>query len=258
MHIITAFSNDVENRWYLPLNTVDFYEFKFTKTIPVGTLVYSKIPQKTITDNKVIAFVNIPDLDRKNKKYRLTDDIHAELVLYSGSLDNPKELLVKYSNLIEKFSRNLTSFKEHVLYKKFIPYGDRRFPRLVKLQKAEEYDAVILNYGRMDRIYTKISQTSKDIFEKSTIKNGRAYEKETASRFANIMAKIANSDLTSIDPINLEYALDKSQCFPVNSFKVNWEDLFINTIPQAKEDYNKIQYLLSKEWVQECLNFIQN
>lgn len=241
--------------YYTVVDPADFYEWKFSGTIPQGTRFTKRMPPtSSFTTGQIIAVSRInSNLKEEDGVFRTTDDISADIHLHAGSVLSPSDVAKKYIDMINTFQKEVDSFKERVLLEKYALMGTDP----VCLYKFEDKGnvAVLYNYGPLSEARKKLSVAQKYLMNEAMKKKGRSYELEDFRRFENFLTLIDNKNIPVSYSV-IDNAIRLAGIKPEKEESINWTKCYIKLSEEGKSNYNKIQALSEMKWLKHAVNLM--
>jgi hypothetical protein len=234
----------------------EYYEWLYTGSIPSGTVFTRHVPKsETPTENMLIVSARIPQRSLKKVElgFRLAEDAKTDTSIVAGELKTPSEVVDSFSELIDKFDRDLNRFKESCSVRRYI-MAESKEPHLYRIKECQNDGIVLENLGTSEELDVKMGELKKEFDEKAATKEGRAFETEDSRRFENAITKLKASDLP-LDDADIDFIVSKSGIIPTNTRLLAWRDCFLEMSKEATELEDKIRAFSSLEWVRNLAHF---
>lgn len=245
--------------FYTAVDPADFYEWKFSSSIPKGTIFTSYLPESdTFTKGYIIASIR-PDnsfLSSKGEgEFELNQDSPLDVNVLIGSMDSPAEVLNKVIKIKEKFAKDFNAFKNTCLSQKYVLH-DKNPIHLYKLEKEDEDSVKVTDYGSLTDIHQELNKIKNSIAIETFQKKGRAHEMEISRRIENIVLLLNNKNMP-VDPVKIDYVFKIAKLKPIKHYTSNWNDCYMQLSDEGEKNQAKIAGLSSLKWVQAGLQLIQ-
>ena len=237
--------------YYLVVDPVKFYEYKFSQSIPKGIKLFRLLPPThLITDNVIVASAVMPD-ELLNKQsdgaYELTQDVQDTIKLCFCLASSPQEIIAKYDDMSNNLARQIGHFK-HEIHKKSFLISMSDEPSLLKINNTSDDFVNLVNYGPVEQVFEKLSEKHESLALDSRYRRGKGYEMAEFGRYDNIMMFMRDNSLP-IDSVKLQFLLSSAKVTPINSFKLSWKDCFLKVSPENKTLDDQLNKFNSLAWV---------
>ncbi len=241
--------------YYTVVDPADFYEWKFSGTIPKGTRFTKRMPpSESFTTGQMVAASRINShLKEDNGIFQTTEDVKSDIHLHAGNVLSPSDVAKKYIDMVHQFQKEVESFKERVLIEKYAVMGHD--PACLYKFEDRGDTAVLYNFGPLSEARKKFSVVQKSLMADAMKKKGRSYELENFRRFENFLTLIDNKEV----PVNysvIDNAIKLSGIKPEKEDKLSWTSCYIKLSEEAKTNYEKIQTLSSIKWLKHAVNLM--
>jgi hypothetical protein len=250
-HVIESQDTD---SYYATVSPEQFYELRFTQTIPKHTVVSKRLPSSRIyNENGIMVSVAMPknSLMKTKAGMKVREDTKSEVVLLAGAIISPKELIEKYKRLTKSFESGLDSFKRKSNINDFLPQVSNK-SMVYKIGSFDDNEVELLNFGEVDEVYEKLSIAQINISSSSKIRTGRAYEMSDAMKFEDIMST-ARQNNVPFDTTKFQFLVQKAGLKPNNNKKISWCECYMEICPDAKALHERISKFNDLQWVRHTL-----
>lgn len=244
--------NNSGKLFYTAVDPADFYEWKVVGQIPKGTRFSLTLPPSEIfTKGQIVASADLPPESIKliaNQMFELTADVSAEVNFQVGAVLSPIELLNKFHQMKDKFSKDTNHFRTVSLAQTFVIN-----PLNKKVYKVTESSgrAAIDEYETFDHILKQLTAARRALTQDSMKKKGRAYELEQLRRFESAFVRINNKD-TIVEPKDVAEAFRLANITPERTLILSWQDYYTLLSSEAKERLERIATMSSLTWIKEA------
>jgi len=245
------------NSYYSVVSPIRFYEWRYTGVIPKGTKCSKRLPPSDIiayNDEKLVVSIiaNSDQLKPQEGNFILAEDIRSPVVLKIGQLQNPREILQRYGNLLDEFRRKFEDFKTTASTQEYL-ISRHDNPQLYRISSQDNDEVKIENFGSIRDISKNITELRKILSQQSQQKKGRAYEIADLRKVENIYTYIGNVGIP-IDPTRFQLLIRKSNIKPQTARYISWRDCYFELNPEAKEMDNRINHFQSFSWAKAALS----
>lgn len=242
--------------YYSAIDPADFYEWKFSQTIPKGARFTKHIPPSQVfAEGLVIVSADISSQNLKSvdpNTYKVKESTPGDINLVVGSVLSPSELIEKYKNLKEMYSKNLNMFRESLSSQKYTIDVDNKLCRIADANGQAHID----KFDTLPEIQKKLTAARRVLTEKSRNRTGRAYELEALRRFEHAFVLSNNKGLT-VHPDQIDYLLRVAEVEPSETYKIPWSECFVKMSKDARTDHERIKTLDSMQWIQEAMAIVK-
>ncbi len=242
--------------YYTVVHPVDFYEWRFTGTIPKGTKFYGKLPRtEVIADGLIIASANLSsdNLESLNRGYKLKSDFSGPISIKVGQLSSPKEVMSKYQDIDDRISRHVDDFKTNIAIRQFVVSRTDN-PHLYKVTNQTNEELELLSYGPLEDVLEKVSVVHSALAFDSSQKKGRSHEMADFIRYDNIMNFVKDSSLP-VDCPKMQYLIDKANIEPVKTRRLSCRECLLETSPDYRSLQKTLDRFNSMQWVKFTLQY---
>jgi len=239
--------------YYTAITPEEYYEWKFTETIPKGTLLSRDLPSSHIF-NKGLVVVStasqVPDdcLVKSKKDMRLIKDTRAEILFNVGQILSPKELIDKHERLSDKFRANLHSFQLHLINKKYITGGSKKH-NLYRLADHNDTSVSMASFGELTEVLERLAVVQVKLGDAANTKSGRAYEMADSMRFDKIMNLLRQRHMPT-DSVSMDFLLRTANIKSTHTKDISWSDCFTEISPEALSLKDRLDGFRNLKWVQ--------
>lgn len=252
LNITTAY----DDSYYTAVDPGDFYEWRFTQSIPKGTIFTKKLPPTEIfTKGFIIATARIPSgfLNKSDFGFETNNAVATEIMLQAGQVQSPMELIQRYYDIQQKFAVGLDRFKKASSSRMYFISDDD----LYKIGSTDVNTVEAINYGKISEIIEQLKLVQNNLRTESLKKHGRSHEMERVRRFENAMTFIENNGIT-VDSSKIDLLLNMSKASAQNRTKLSWELCYTKLVPEGKQNMEMIKRYQSLGWVKATLDMLQN
>ncbi len=242
--------------YYTTIDPLDFYEWRFTQTIPKGSIFTSYLPPSDIfTEGKIIASAVLPQSTLKKSDsggHETTCDVGADVVLKVGCMPSPEELLTKYSDTKKELETGLDRFKEGALTRRYLTSQTKK-PHLCRIDAFDDNSVTLHNFGVVNDLVEKFMTLRQALIDDAMDKHGRAHEMEEFRRYDNAITFINNKDIY-VDASKMDRLLHSSGVKSKISKTIPWKECYLEMSPGAQLLSARLKQFDSKKWVQATFN----
>ena len=242
--------------FYTIVDPYEFYEWRYTGTIPAGT-EFSKYlpPTDIISTGKVVACAKVNEnlLQKKGYYLELQRPISGSPTIRIGQIPSAKELKSRFDNMYEKFKIALSQFVSECKISRFYTTADSV---LHKISYADQSSSYIEDFGKMKDIMKTIEAKREELKKISDIKNGRAHEMVEFVKYSQALAFINSLHLQG-NSDKMNYLISVAGVSPAMQRRVSWKDCYLEFSPIAKGNYDIIVSAGKKTWMQSSSNLKQ-
>lgn len=242
------------NAYYVAVDPGEFYEWRYTGTIPKGTIFTKRLPRSDIfTEGFVVASSVIPPSSLKSKRqgFELVSDVNANINLEIGQIQSPQEILAKHKELINKFNITIHDFRKSAETRTFF-VSSSDDPHLYRIIGSDEETAQLENYGPIEDILSKLKTVRIALNNHSLKRDGRAHEMEDFRRFENAMTIIENGNYP-IDKSVMETLIRIADLKPIQTCSSSWEECCVELSRDAYAVKNLLNRYHSLRWIRDSL-----
>jgi hypothetical protein len=257
MWLKKAFKNPQQDpcTYYVAIDPVLFYEYKFANKIPKGSLLSKQMPPISVLDNQVIASVNIhPSMVKvSNKGYETSEDTECELSFVVGQAQSPMDILDKYNSEKKLLTDKFDEFKQAAMINKFV-ISSGEVPRLYEIKQSRGQEVYVKDFGTIKDVLSQFKISSLKLQKDSLRKKGRAYELTNATKMNKVFSMMTNK--MPIDSSEMDFMITVSEIQPVHEKILPWSDLFYSVDLPAKAIYEKMAKFESLQWVKATQQYL--
>lgn len=252
----TTVNNDPE-AYFATISPVEFYEWRFHNAVPKGARLYRKMPRSdAFTENQVIvsAKLDSQSLVEKEGSYEVTKSTPASVYLTVGQVSSPLEIVKKFAQLKDEFSRSLREFKKSTATQKYFTsiIDD---PQLYRVAESNDETVTLQLLGTVEEVREKLAETLKALGGRTSERKWRAHEMETYRRFENYMTVLENPAVP-IDASKMEFLLTTAQIKPIQKRTLPWEQCFLEISADAVDLQTKLNLFNSMKWVKHTMQYM--
>lgn len=232
----------------------EYYEWKFAGSVPKGTLFTRGLPPTdSFLIGKVIVSSRLEDsfLEKTPKGLALVNDTDADVKILIGNIDSPKELIEKYRQSIDTFSKGLKSFREDMSIRKFF-FSKSEVPHLCRISHSNDDRVSFEVFEPIPDVLEKLTEKMNMLKSETYNKKGKAHEMANFMRFENIMTLFKNPDL-HIDSTKMDYVLRTADVRSDKSRKLAWKEFYMEFSSQAEDMMSRIKKFESRRWVRQFI-----
>ena len=267
MWLVHALSMSIheDGDYFTAVNPIQFYEWRFTGSIPKGTR-FTKLlpPTQVITQGLIIASAKIDSnaFEKNANILELKDKYETPIKLKVGQINSPIELINRYKDMINAFRESKQLFKNTVSIRRYFLSSENNKTHLMKIANTHKTSGLlpstveVENYGELKEIKAKLAKVRSALSLDSMIKKGRAHEMETFRRYENIITFLENPAI-DVDSEKIDFVIKTAQMKPESKCKLSWDECFIKFSTKGHEIKQKIDQFGSLQWVQYVLKNTQ-
>lgn len=249
-----AFSISIpdSNSYYCSLYPLDFYEWKYTGSIPKGTFLTKHLPPSdTFIGGKIIASVECDKIRPHKNGFELTESSPALVSVKIGRILSASEVLNKYKELKKNFDRGLQSFK-HDFKTRLYAHSITDKPHLFRFSKQLDEMVTLKNFGPVEDLTKKFSETKAKLSRAAKTPVGRSYELEDLKKYDNAMAFVNNSHL-HVDAIKMDQLINQSGS-AFTEMTIPWIKCYLDLSQGAQLLDEEIKNYESKTWIRDLIS----
>ncbi len=245
-----------DNSFYTAITPEEYYEWKFTETIPKGTLLSHQLPSSKIFNRGLVVVststVVPPEclVKSNNNSMRVTKDTRAEILFNVGQILSPRELIDKHRRLADRFNSELHSFQLHLLNKKYITGGAKK-PDLYRVSEYDDNNISMSNFGALEEVLEGMVKTQVKLAEHASHKHGRAYEMADSIKFNQLINLLKQGHLP-VDSVSMDFLINTSNIKPSHTKKISWKECYTEIVPEAQSLHTRINDFHNLKWVQSA------
>ncbi len=244
--------------YYTAVDPMEFYEWRFTGTIPEDTIFTKKLPRSDIfTEGLVIVSAVIPpeSLHETGKfGYQLKNDIQVEAVLHAGQVQSPRETTERYIEIKKSFDERVKMFKKSCENRMYFFSSDKP-SHLYFITKSEGNKVEMSNFGTTSELSKKLADVRSHLINTSMKRTGIAYEMEDFRRFENAMEFMSNPNIP-VDYAKIETVVRIADLQPENTRTLNWDECYLEISPEARKTQSLIKKYESLTWLKHSLQYL--